>query len=239
MKKKKVILLTTKTSHHFFFINQISKICNLSVIYENKSLKPNFKTKHDYEKKQFLYEKKNWFNNSKVKIYKKLKSINIDNINDHKAINFIKLNKPDIIFSFGISRLKKLFLKKVKKKIYNFHGGDTSFYRGLDSHLWSLYHNDKRGLKVTLHEVDKKLDTGNVIFKKQLILKKSKKLYQLRSINTEICVKLARKFIKNSKIRKNKIKEIGRYYSFMPSEIKDLINRKYTKKLKIIYNDSR
>ena len=59
MKKKKVILLTTKTSHHFFFINQISKICNLSVIYENKSLKPNFKKKHDYEKKQFLYEKKN------------------------------------------------------------------------------------------------------------------------------------------------------------------------------------
>ena len=147
--------------------------------------------------------------------------------------------KPNLLLVFGTRKIKSNIIDRCKGKIYNFHGGDTSFYRGLDSHLWSLYHNDKRGLKVTLHEIDKKLDTGNVIFKKRLILKKSKKLYQLRSINTEICVKLARKFIKNSKIKKNKIKEIGKYYSFMPSEIKDLINKKYTKKLKIIYNDNR
>ena len=238
MKKKNIILLTTKTPHHFYFINQIAKLCNLSVIFESKILKPTFKIKHNYEKKQFLYEKKIWFNNSKIQIHEKLNSINISNINNYKAIKFIKLNKPDIIFSFGVSRLKKIFLNKVKNKIYNFHGGDTSFYRGLDSHLWSLYHNDIRGLKVTLHEIDEKLDTGYVVFKEKLLLKKSKYLYQLRSINTEICVKLAKKFIRNSVIRKIKIKKIGRYYSFMPSQIKDLINTKYKNKLKIIYNDS-
>ena len=238
MKKKNIILLTTKTPHHFYFINQIAKLCNLSVIFESKILKPTFKIKHNYEKKQFLYEKKIWFNNSKIQIHEKLNSINISNINNYKAIKFIKLNKPDIIFSFGVSRLKKIFLKKFKNKIYNFHGGDTSFYRGLDSHLWSLYHNDIRGLKVTLHEIDEKLDTGYVVFKEKLLLKKSKYLYQLRSINTEICVKLAKKFIRNSVIRKIKIKKIGRYYSFMPNQIKDLINTKYKNKLKIIYNDS-
>lgn len=236
MKKKNIVLLTTKTLHHFFFINEISKISNLFIIFENNNFKPKFQTKHIYEKKQFLYEKKKWFNNGKFQIDKKLKFINVNNINNNKAINFIKLNKPDIIFSFGASKLKNYFLNKVKKKIYNFHGGDTSFYRGLDSHLWSLYHNDLRGLKVTLHEVDDKLDTGAVIFKEKLILNKSNKLFQLRSINTELCLKLAKKFINLKKIKKIKQKKVGRYYSFMPAELKNLINIRYKVRLNKMYN---
>jgi methionyl-tRNA formyltransferase len=236
--KPNVILLTTKTPHHFFFINQISKFCNLIVVFEKNILKPNFKIKHGYEKYQILYEKKKWFNNNKIKIFKDIKILNVYDINEKKTIDFIKSNNPDVIFSFGVSRLKKNFLKNIKEKIYNFHGGDTSFYRGLDSHLWSLYHNDQRGLKVTLHEVDDKLDTGNVIFIENLQLKKTNKLYQLRSVNTELCVKLAKKFLKNIKIKTKTQKKIGRYYSFMPSEIKDIINKKYIKKLKKIYYDS-
>ena len=234
MKKKNIILLTCKTSHHFFFINEISKISNLSIIFENNNYKPKFKIKHNFEKKQTIYEKKKWFNNKKIQINPNSKFLNVNNINDKKFINFIELNKPDIIFSFGITKLKKNFLKKIKKKIYNFHGGDTSFYRGLDSHLWSLYHNDSRGLKVTLHEIDDKLDTGNVIFKEKLKLNKSKVLSQLRSINTELCIKLAKKFINATKVKVIKQKKIGRYYSFMPTELKNLINNKYKVKLKKI-----
>ncbi len=184
-------------------------------------------------------KKKKWFNNKKIKIFKDFKMLNVDDINEKKSINFIKSNASDLILSFGISRLKKDFLKKIKKKIYNFHGGDTSRYRGLDSHLWSLYHNDLRGLKVTLHEVDDKLDTGNVIYVENLQLRKTNKLHQLRSVNTELCIKLAKKLLNNKKIKTKKQNKIGRYYSFMPTDIKDLINKKYQKKLKKIYNDSK
>ena len=47
-----------KTPHHFFFINEISKNCNLSIIFENESLKPVFNVHNNFEKKQLLYEKK-------------------------------------------------------------------------------------------------------------------------------------------------------------------------------------
>jgi methionyl-tRNA formyltransferase len=235
--EKKIVLLTTKTSHHFFFINQMAKICNLFVVFEKKILKPNFKIVHNYEKKQILYEKKKWFKNGKIKIQNNIDFINSNKINDVSTIDYINLIKPDIIFSFGVSRINENLLDRIKKPIYNFHGGDTSFYRGLDSHLWSLYHNDLRGLKVTLHQVDKNLDTGSVIIKKKLNLKKSKYLYQLRSINTELCIKLAFKLIKKSKIKKIKQNKIGRYYSFMPVDLKNLISKKYKGKLKKIYND--
>lgn len=235
--KKNIVLLTTKTSHHFHFINEISKISNLFIIFENKILRSDFIIKSVYEKKQFLYEKKRWFDNKQIKIKKQLKFLNTNNINSIKAINFINFHNPDIIFSFGISRLRKDFLNKTNRKIYNFHGGDTSFYRGLDSHLWSLYHNDIRGLKNTLHEVDDKLDTGRIIFKEKLNLIKTKKLFQLRSINTELCIKLAKKFINLKKIKKIKQQKKGRYYSFMPAVLKNLIEQKYPSKIKKIYND--
>ena len=51
MKKKNILLLTTKTTHHFFFINQISKICNLSIIFELKPYKPDFNATNSLEKK--------------------------------------------------------------------------------------------------------------------------------------------------------------------------------------------
>tara|TARA_B100001989_G_C24536907_1_gene464976 strand:+ start:108 stop:824 length:717 start_codon:yes stop_codon:yes gene_type:complete len=237
--KKNVILLSTKTPHHFFFINEISKNCNLSIIFENESLKPVFNVHNNFEKKQVLYEKKIWFKNRSIRISKNLNVLNVKNINNNKTIDFIKSNNPDIIFSFGISRLKKAFLNTVKKSIFNFHGGDTSFYRGLDSHLWSLYHNDLRGLKVTLHEVDNNLDTGKIILKKKLNLKNTKYLYQVRLLNTELCIKLANEVIKNPNLRKMKQTKIGRYYSFMPSELKKIINIKFKKKIKFIYNDNK
>ena len=66
---------------------------------------------------------------------------------------------------------------------------------------------------MTLHEVDSKLDTGRVVYKKELDLKKTFSLFQLRSINTEICVKLANKLINDKKIKKKKLTKFGRYYS--------------------------
>ncbi len=239
MKKKNVVLLSTRTTHHFFFINQLSKISNLSVVFEENLFKPKIKTKHNYEKKQNLFEKKKWFNNKKIKISKNIKILNVKNINNTQTINFIKKKNPDIIFSFGISRIKDKFLNKLKKNIYNFHGGDTSFYRGLDSHLWSLYHNDLNGLKVTLHLIDGNLDTGNILIKKKLNLKNSKKLYQLRLLNTELCVKIAKDFLNDPKIKKYKQKNIGRYYSYMPKELKNIVNNSYEKKIKKIYNDNK
>ena len=207
----------------------------MAVVFEERKLKQKFKTTHYYENQQHLYEKKNWFKNKKIEIKKKINLIKVKNINNSNTIKFANTFRPDIIFSFGVSKLTKSFINKIGKPIYNFHGGDSLYYRGLDSHLWSLYHNDRRGLKVTLHEVDSKLDTGRVVYKKELDLKKTFSLFQLRSINTEICVKLANKLINDKKIKKKKLTKFGRYYGAMPAVIKNLIYKNYKKKIKFIF----
>ena len=50
-----------------------------------------------------------------------------------------------------------------ENKIFNLHGGDPEKYRGLDSHYWSIYHNDFKSLITTLHKVRPILDTGEIV----------------------------------------------------------------------------
>ena len=117
------------------------------------------------------------------------------------------------------------------KHIYNLHGGDPEIYRGLDTHLWAIFHKDFNNLYTTLHRVDPELDTGNVISKKKLSLKNISDLYKLRALNTEICCELVKNLLsqikKNTLIKDYKQKKVGRYYSAMPSSLKSDCIKKF------------
>ena len=235
MKRSKVVLLTTKTPHHYFFINELDKISDLTVIQENDILKPIFATSHFFEKKQHNFELYKWFKGKKLKLPKKISIAEVKKINHTNTIKMINLLKPNFIFSFGVSKINKKIIKSINNKIYNFHGGDITLYRGLDSHLWSLYHKDPRGLKVTLHEVVEALDAGSIVNVKKIKLNDIKNLYQLRSRTTEICLEIAKNVIKKKKLKKKISSKLGRYYSFMPRDLKDIVNKNFEK----IKNDYR
>ena len=220
----KTIILTTKTDHHIFFINTlIKKFDNIFVILEKKKLRPPFKTSHKFFKKRQRFEKNFFFKNTP----KKLNNYKIFyDINDKNSINYLKKIDPDNIIIFGTGHLKKKFLNEFKKcEIVNLHGGNLNFYRGLDSHLWSIYHKDFKNLTTTLHYVDKKFDTGSEIFSKNILIKKNTKIESIRALNTLNCVTLVTKFLrkknKDIKITKKKNKSVGRYYSAIPAVLID------------------
>lgn len=129
-------------------------------------------------------------------------------------------------------------MNKFKGKVFNLHGGDLSKYRGLDSHYWSIYHNDFKSLFVTLHTTETKLDTGKIIYEKKINLTKTDKIYQLRYKNTNICVSLVQSLIKRLKLRKRYISKrpisYGRYYSFMPKQLKAIVEKNFNKNCKKI-----
>ena len=77
----------------------------------------------------------------------------------------------------------------VPEKIFNLHGGDPQRYRGLDTHLWAIYHKDFGGLVTTLHILPK-LDDGDIVSMGTLPVSKDMPLYALRKVNTEVCVNL-------------------------------------------------
>jgi methionyl-tRNA formyltransferase len=222
----KVAIFTTLTTHHNFFLEQISKFHNPKlIIYDTRKVLYKFKTNHPFEKKRQAYEKKF------IKKYKFTNTFKVNNINSKKVEKLLNFFKIDYIFVFGANKIKKNIISKFKDKIFNFHGGNPEEYRGLDSHLWSIYHNDSKGICTCIHKVEKYYDTGNIIFKKKIKLNKINNLYKLRLENTINCIKLYKKLInnikKNKKIVSKKQIKIGRYYSAMPKSLKDICNDKF------------
>mgnify|MGYP001338633611 CR=1 FL=1 len=237
----KIIIFTTDTIHHCYYINRlIQKYKNIDFYVICEQIKKpsyiNILDKYSYE-----YEKKKWFNNKNIKLEQIIKNNKYRTINNQNIIKRINYIKPDVIISYGIGKIKKEILDKIKVNIFNLHGGNPEEYRGLDSHLWAIYHNDYKNLKVCLHKLEEKLDTGKIYKIKNIPLYRKLKLYKLRSITTEICIlltiNLINNLLKNNKINLIKQNKIGRYYSEMPNQLKLLVYNKFNKYTSVINND--
>ena len=227
-----IALLTTKTTHNIWFEIQIYKrFKNLITITETNSVKPKFKTNIHFEKEREIFEKKIWFNNKKTDF--KSKRYIVKNINNKKVIKILKGNNIKFIIVFGTRKINKEMIKIYRNKIFNLHGGNPEEFRGLDSHYWSIYHNNFN-LYSCLHKINFKLDDGSIIFLEKIKLHKNIKIYQLRLQNTLCCIKMTLKLLnlinKKKKITFIKQKKIGNYYSFMPQEIKKIVEYKFNKK---------
>jgi len=223
----RILLLTTKTPHHLYFAKLISSNFNLvSTILEMKSVIPKFTVDHEFEAERDEYENKILLEEKNINfdIFSETKAY--DNVNDEICVDYIKSTYPDVIISFGTGIIRDQIINLFPERIINLHGGDPEYYRGLDSHLWAIYHKQFDKLDVTLHHVNETLDDGNLINKGKVKLRKESKIHTLRSETTKVCVELVIDSLLNFKekgifdsIPQNRI---GRYYSFMPSVLKEV-----------------
>lgn len=89
--------------------------------------------------------------------------------------------------------LKESFLKN--RKCYNFHPGILPYYRGSGSFSWSII-NEEKTTGITLHEIDKDIDTGPIICVKDFPIKENDTAYDLFSKGMDCIYEL---FVENFK----------------------------------------
>jgi methionyl-tRNA formyltransferase len=92
-----------------------------------------------------------------------------------KKLSLQKLKKinPSLIISYNYQHIiKKEILKKYK--IINLHISYLPFNRGADPNIWSFIENTKKG--VSIHYIDEKIDTGDIIAQKRVTLSKKDNL---------------------------------------------------------------
>ena len=116
----------------------------------------------------------------------------------------------------------------------NSHGGDAEYYKGLDSHLWAVYHGDFDKLAVTAHLVSPELDKGDVVIKRDMNLDNVKSIGELRLENMRVCTSIIVDVLQeiggNSTISHRKQQDTyARYYSFMPAVLKSICVKKFNK----------
>lgn len=93
----------------------------------------------------------------------------------------------DFIVSYGYRHIVgKDIISKFDKKIINLHISLLPWNKGSDPNLWSFLKDTPKG--VTIHYMDEKLDTGDVIVQKEIIFDKYETLkttYEILSNSIE------------------------------------------------------
>jgi folate-dependent phosphoribosylglycinamide formyltransferase PurN len=85
-------------------------------------------------------------------------------VNDNGCIDLIKTIQPGVILVNGTRILSKQLLESTDAVIINMHTGITPRYRGVHGAYWALVKNDYEHCGVTVHLVDKGIDTGNILY---------------------------------------------------------------------------
>ena len=234
----KTLILTTETTHHLYYLWKLTELCSIdSVIIETNSLSAPFETTHQYEKSRHEYEK-NILKSGPSLIEEILPTHRFPSINHEDCKNFLKVARPDIIIVFGTGKICSEIISIPTIACLNLHGGAPEYYRGLDSHLWAIYHNDFRNIITTLHHMEPNLDTGKIVFEHQLEITPNTTLEKLRIVNTNACIDMSALAIRGLSERnyipsREQLLQ-GRYYSFMPKELKEVCLQKFNRFLKKI-----
>ena len=233
----RTVILSTETTHHLYYVWQLLELCTVeAVILETNSLSPKFNTNHKFENEREEYEKFQVLRNGPEKFENLLPVYAFSSVNDPACIRKIEELNPDMVIIFGTSKVSLRIISIPHRACLNLHGGAPEYYRGLDSHLWAIYHNDFGNLVTTMHFVEPEIDSGRIIFQEQVQLSKDTTLMKLRIINTVACIRMSALAInsmdQNSFLPcRNQLRK-GRYYSFMPSDLKEVCLKKYNHYIK-------
>lgn len=90
--------------------------------------------------------------------------IPVQSVNSDACIAIIKELNPSLIIVNGTRIISKKVLEAINCDFVNMHAGITPKYRGVHGGYWALVNNDIKNCGVTVHLVDKGIDTGGILY---------------------------------------------------------------------------
>ena len=166
-------------------------------------------------------------NNDSIKLisFAKKNNLKILKVNSLKNLKIYTLiRKLNIVTAISVSFpliLPLKFLKLFKNGVFNVHYADLPFYRGLYPTIRPII-NLERYAYITVHKMDRGIDSGPILLKHRIIIKKKHtgwSLYQdmVNKIPTIINSSLKKIFSKNKEFFLNDEK-LSNYYNSIPND---------------------
>lgn len=130
------------------------------------------------------------------KVEAQIATLCTEDVNSRQVLDFLGFINPDLIVINGTSLLQKQYMEAFPGKILNLHVGITPEYRGAHGGFWALYNEDMENLGVTVHMVDKGIDTGAIIFQERVQIAVDDTLNMIVSRQQKIGVDLLLKAVR-------------------------------------------
>lgn len=229
--RQRLVLLSTDAIHHVYFVNRLlAQGFELdAVFYETHALEPPFPVEPVFDEAQREFEEAEFRRDLPATVPADLPVFYYRSLNEPEAVAHIARYEPEIGIVFGCGKLAPTVIRCFPI-LLNIHKGLAEEYRGLDTDLWPIYHFELDSIGVTVHQVDEELDTGPVAKSARVPLHRGMRIEQLRHawvvLATEMVMDCLRQHTRG-KLALRKQARVGRYYSFMPTELKRLVARRF------------
>lgn len=92
----------------------------------------------------------------------------VDSVNSSETIELLKQINPDVVVVNGTRIIANKVLKAIPAPFINTHVGITPKYRGVHGAYWALVERDLDACGVTVHLVDKGIDTGSILYQETI-----------------------------------------------------------------------
>lgn len=188
----KVVILTSERPHNIWLVNQLLARHDVAgIVIERRPLALN--TEDKVERRSRLVKKYGLLRTINKLLYNQLRArflarpsgetirasffpddrpmaysrevptVIVSSVNDAGCIEFIKQHSPELIAVCGTGVLKPEVFTLAPKGTVNIHTGITPEYRSADPIFWALYMGEPEKVGVTVHYIDRGIDTGPII----------------------------------------------------------------------------
>ena len=97
--------------------------------------------------------------------------VRTDSVNSAEVLNLVRRVKPEVVVVSGVSILGNDLLNLLQGvPVINIHCGITPRYRGAHGAFWAVVNGDWDNIGVTIHFIDKGVDTGEIILQENIQL---------------------------------------------------------------------
>ena len=136
------------------------------------------------------------------------KTIHVASVNEPSFLAAIEKIKPDLILVNGTRIISAATLNKLTCPIINVHVGITPDYRGVHGAYWALASDDADNCGVTVHLIDKGIDTGAVLARARISITKDDNFITYPYLQFEQAIGLVKKVVPEL---------LGKTHSFLPT----------------------
>ena len=105
-------------------------------------------------------------------------------LNEATVVTAVTKAEPDVCVVMGTSIIKPRMISIPKLGMVNAHTSILPEYRGSRSEFWQCYNEDYSHVGITLHYIDKGVDTGQILFQKKQEVGENPDPNMLRANNT-------------------------------------------------------
>ena len=89
--------------------------------------------------------------------------LDVRSVNSNESVVLLQNLRPKVILVNGTRILEERLLNATKAVLLNTHVGITPRYRGVHGGYWALASGDPNRCGVTVHKIDKGIDTGDIV----------------------------------------------------------------------------